>query len=395
MSRNTGRAKLRREILMVGGATLLGGIVLVAAVLVSRQKTHVAFNFNFPLRSLLFRDHSAWEQRLLLHRRWADRHAVLLRDKAKPFTSVGGVSFSKDGRLLASTHRDEIARLWDVRQKKLLRYFKGAKAAALSSDGRTLATWLDDTIKLWDTRTGQVIRTLRGSGWLPFSPDSKTIAVQTYRLHVKTLKHGSMELVNNEVSRKINLWDIQTGRLQRLIEHKIWSHRSRVFSPAAFSPDGKTLAAVHSSHSRRGLTLWDVATGKLLWEAGSDWEGRISFSADGRSLAATDVKEGKVEWRDSRTGQLQRSLYVRGSTAAIMSPVVSPDDTLVASASQSVAGTRISGSLITLWNARTGQKQRTVPTHDGRVFPAAFSSDSRWLALAGQRSVIELWRVRP
>src|SRR5262249_28451118 len=56
--------------------------------------------------------------------------------------------------------------------------------------------------------------------------------------------------------------------------------------PAAFSPDRKTLAVGGGSKDKRRITLWDVATGKLVREikAAGDSHKYVIFSPDGKRL---------------------------------------------------------------------------------------------------------------
>jgi hypothetical protein len=68
-------------------------------------------------------------------------------------------------------------------------------------------------------------------------------------------------------------------------------HNNSVYS-ISFSPDGKTLA---SGDSGGIVSLWDVATGTLLW-SGSEHHGKrasVSFRPDGKTLASAG-SDGKI-----------------------------------------------------------------------------------------------------
>jgi WD40 repeat protein len=65
------------------------------------------------------------------------------------------VSWSKDGKTLASASLDKTIRLWDVASGKELRTLKGHDAGvwslSWSPDGKTLASGSEDrTIRLWN-----------------------------------------------------------------------------------------------------------------------------------------------------------------------------------------------------------------------------------------------------
>ncbi|WP_422730895.1 WD40 repeat domain-containing protein, partial [Nostoc cycadae] len=98
--------------------------------------------------------------------------------------SVQSVSFSSDGKTLASGSNDKTITLWNVETGKKISTFTGHSSTVVSvsfsPDGRLLASGsLDGTIKLWNIKTGKKIGTFTGHSnsvqSVSFSPDGRLL----------------------------------------------------------------------------------------------------------------------------------------------------------------------------------------------------------------------------
>ncbi|MEH2453638.1 WD40 repeat domain-containing protein, partial [Nostoc sp.] len=83
--------------------------------------------------------------------------------------TVRGVSFSPDGKTIATASLDGTARLWNL-QGQLLQEFKGhqgtVRGVSFSPDGKTIATAsLDGTARLWPVENLDQLL-VRGCNWL-------------------------------------------------------------------------------------------------------------------------------------------------------------------------------------------------------------------------------------
>src|SRR5262249_1675359 len=122
---------------------------------------------------------------------------------------------------------------------------------AVSPDGKLAALFTQDRVQVFDVETAKELYALPKNG-----RDVKSIAFA-----------GPDRLVTSDASRKIEVWDATTGKLDHSFDHgdPVWT--------IAASADGKLLATVEhtTAHVERALEkdvvrVWDLATGKRSHE---------------------------------------------------------------------------------------------------------------------------------
>ena len=224
------------------------------------------------------------------------------------------VVFSSDGTALASGGKDNTVRIWDAQTGKLQKTLKGHTnevfSVVFSADGTTLATGsADNTIRLWDVETGTLHKTLNLIEFteemteiemeMVFSPDGKTLATWAWGWDIP-----------------IRLWDAQTGELQKTLK----GQERDVVKDMAFSPDGKTLA---SAMDNRTIRLWDTQTGERhrILTGHKHFVSSVAFSPDGKTLTSGSYDTTLRVW-DVRIGELQKTLtgYMNGVLSVAFSP---------------------------------------------------------------------------
>lgn len=285
-----------------------------------------------------------------------------------------------------------------VPPKGLVRTLQGhtrtVSCVVFSPDGVTLASSsLDTTVRLWRVATGEVLTTLQGHpdqvNTVAFSPDGTLLASGNGTLLGSTgsIRHhwdGTPYMVapGSETPlpfpNMVILWGTATGA-----ERRRWQGFETGFWGVAFSPDGKLLAAgggTPTGFIDDAVRLWDVATGEPIAtfrEHRSVWS--IAFSPDGATLASGNG-EGITLW-DIATGKMNASL----GNGAARSVVFSPDGALLASGYDS--------GKVRLWNMATHREETMLDEHNGIVYAVAFSPDGKTLASAGQDGTVHLWNV--
>jgi COMPASS component SWD3 len=169
--------------------------------------------------------------------------------------SVSYLSFSPDGKQLASCSSDQSVIIWNPHQQgQLVRrigkesagdlgaHDRGISCVAWSPDGGLLCTASDDqTLRLWEAETGRCAKVLRGHTHFVMCCDFST--------------KGNM-LVSGSMDETIRIWEVRSGELLK----EVPAHSDPVTS-VKFSPD----SSMFVSSSYDGLCrVWDTETGKCL-----------------------------------------------------------------------------------------------------------------------------------
>ncbi len=206
--------------------------------------------------------------------------------KAYPYaTRVVSLAISGDSRLVAAGFIGCV-KLWDASSRLELRELRGLDGAvaalSFSRDGRMLATGdADGNVRLWSIQEGaQIWRRRARRPWLPFKTEVNVVAFSA---------DGRSIAAGTEDPAIIVLWDTATGRTIDVL-----GAPSPVMS-LAFAPDGRTLAAGMRSGA---ITIWDVAKGKERRTLTGHTHAVITlaFAPNGRTLASGSADETARPW---------------------------------------------------------------------------------------------------
>ena len=283
-------------------------------------------------------------------------------------------ALSPDGSQVAVGSADvDFVQVFDVRTGHLVfelpRHRYSVNSVSWSPNGRWIATGAgDSSVRVWDAGTGRLEERLLGHtgvvSSVDWSPDSRRI-------------------VSGGSDGTARVWELEVHRTQGTLEvegrqvHLLAAQQTQSGLYAAFSPDGRRV--VTSDFAIAAVKIWDLSVGGDAEVANVETDYLapvdVAYLADGRIVASRD--HGSVAIWDVRRDATQPATTLgpgTGSRDPVLLVAPSPDGELVAMV-RNIAG------VVSVWNVETETLAFDFEVRDDSITSIDWSSDGRYLAV--------------
>jgi WD40 repeat protein len=294
---------------------------------------------------------------------------------------VVAAALSPDGRTVATGSTDNSARLWNARRGRLIHVLPHAGNVIdveFDGSGSSLATASEDGLgRVWDVTTGGLVSIFPGATQaltsISFDPSDRFVVAGSGDGNAYVFRLRDSQLIAVLAGSTDEVTQVVFGPDGRRVATASLDRTARIWDPGAADQlrlvrrVSRPVTAAFSSHARivtRPLEESRPPTARSP-------DGTLQAAARGKTVFVTETATGKVA-------------YVLRHDGPVTDVEFSPKGNLIATTSRD--------DTARIWFARSGAPFHKLVGAFGDVEAASFSPDGRWLVTAGPYTAI-LWRV--
>jgi WD40 repeat protein len=316
------------------------------------------------------------------------------------------VTFSPDGKRIATAGQDHTARIWNAENGKLVAILKGhtddVNWLSFSPTPRDLpcvATASDDkTVRIWERESGKLL--------VSFSADAKIVAVELVPSHHEKGDKTNLEyeIIGGDSNGNVHVWNLVTWRISKTIP----AHALRIECLARIRGDDQWLTASSDGTVKEWNTsTWtclrshtvDSSSGGVpgIHSASCNTEGTLVALGSGSFTPLSEHPQktasgiellGSIPIVDLMTGN--RWLTLAGPQAGKESVRFYPGQCLLASAARGTIGEQGSNCVL-LSDLPTQRFWTPCGSSHPKCWSVAFAPDGTRFATAATDGVVRVW----
>lgn len=321
---------------------------------------------------------------------------------------VYGVAFAPSGQTFATASMDKMIRIWDLEgelKKTLLGHSRMINDVTYSMDGKHLASVADDsTAIIWNVATGNIIKTLKGHkdqvNAVRYSPNGKYLLtgsrdktailwtaagdfVKEFKGHVGPIygvafspfKPEYMATASGDST--VRVWNINTGKELSALKHPSHVH-GVVFSP-------KNMSEIATGCRDDFARIWNINTTTEIkkFEGHASSVINVDYSPSGDTLLTGSWDNTAILW-DVTTERNIRTLI--GHNDYVLGLAYSPKGRFVVTGSVD--------NTARIWDLELSRRIKSFEGHTDRVQAVAFSKDLKYCLTGSWDNTAILWDMR-
>jgi WD40 repeat protein len=293
-------------------------------------------------------------------------------DAEQPIRSV---SFSPDGRLLATSGDDQAVHTWSAESGQAMASFVGHSGVVgtivFAGNSELLSGSADKGAFVWNAEPGWTLERTIGN-----IEDSTVLADRVMALDFNT--DGSLLVAGGGVPSRygeVKLFSTADGSLVRSLAEP---HTDGVLG-VSFSPDGSRIATCGAD---KYVKVFQTATGELIrpFEGHTEYVLGVAWKSDGRALASCGADATIRVW-NAGTGELSRTIVGFDKQVTDIRFIGDSINTVSSSGDKTVR----------LHRTDNGQNFRTFAGGTDFMYCVDATPDSRYVIAGGFDSVLRVW----